>query len=316
MASSLVKDLIDRAQRLADRVDPSYRIRALDGLDEAMQWYASQVPWDALKRTEDFVASGEFLILPDRINKIIRIGDRTNARPLDPGEHFERRRSGAYFQRTSGAPCEWRPLGYVPTVKDLSVAAPLHISSTSSESIAIQIRGLISDSTASGTALELFEAKETLTLAGVTLASTNSYTTIISIQKDKGTAADVLIGTAADGQIARIPSWESRPLYHKVQFSPVPTGQTLEVTYFRRPDRLTSEDDPIEASVNEEALVWRAAGNLHWMDNEGQAAERAWQKANEVVVLKRNEEETFGEKDFTVSPWLGYVNLEDEFWRG
>jgi hypothetical protein len=316
MASTLVKDLIDRVQRIADRVDPSYRVRVLDSLDEAQQWYSSQVPWDALKRIEDFQSTGEFLTLPDRVNKIIRIGDRTNARPLNPGEFFEHRRSGAYFQRTTGAPLEWRDMGFVATVKDLSAAAVIHVSSTASEAIAVQVRGLVSDSTASGTSLALYEAKETMSLVGATLASTNTYTTIIAIQKDKGTTNDVLIGTAADGQIARIPSWEARPMYRKVQFSPVPSGQALEVVYFRRPDRITSENDALDPAVNEEALMWRAAGNLHWMDNEGQAAERAWQKANEVIALKRNEEETFGEKDFTVSPWLGYVNLEDEFWQG
>lgn len=315
MASSLVKDLIDRVQRIADRVDPTYRIRTLDSLDEAQQWYASQIPWDALKRIEDFQASGEFLVLPDRVNKVIRIGDRTNARPLDAGEFFERATPGAYYQRSTGAPCRWRPMGYVATVKELSTAAQLHVSSTQSETISVQVRGLVSDSTASGTALEFYEAKETMTLVGATLASTNTYTSIIALQKDKGTASDVLIGTAADGLLARIPSWEARPLYHKIQLQPVPTGQTLEVAYFRRPDRLTSEQDPMDPSINEEAIVWRAAGNLHWMDNEGQAAERAWQKANEVIALKRNEEETFGEKDFHIEPWQGYMDLESEYWR-
>lgn len=315
MASALIKDLIDRVQRLADRVDPSYRVRTLDALDEAQQWYASQIPWDSLQEIEDFFVNTEFLTFPDRVNKIIRIGDRTNSRPLDAGEFMERRTPGSYFQRTKGAPREWRPMGRVSTVKELSVATLLYVHSTASEAIAVQVRGLVSDSTASGTALEFYEAKETLTLAGASLASVNTYSKVISIQKDKGTAEDILISTPADGLIARIPSWESRPLYQKVQFSPVPNGVTLEVAYFRRPDRITSENDPLEPSINEEAIMWRAVGNLHWTDNEGQAAERAWQKANEVIALKRNEEETFGEKDFHIEPWQGYMDLESEYWR-
>ena len=314
MASTLIKDLIDRIQRIADRVDPSYRVRALDSLDEAMQWYASQVPWDGLRRIEDFYAGSEFLTMPDRVNKIIRIGDRTNSQPLDAGEFFERRRPGAYFQKTTGAPCEWRDMGLVPLGKEITTAAALHVSSTQSEAIDVQIRGLVSDTTASGTALEFYEAKETVSLAGVTATSSNSYTKIYAIQKDKGTTADVLVGNATDGQLARIPSWETRPMYRRIQLSPIPTGQTLEVEYFRRPDRLASENDPLEASVNEEALMWRAAGNLMWMDNEPQAAERAWQKAGEAVAVKRNEEETFGEKDFHVEPWAGYMALENEYW--
>lgn len=314
MASTLIKDLIDRVQRVADRVDPSHRTRALDSIDEAMQWYASQVPWDALKRQEDFYAASEYLILPDRVNKVIRIGDKTNSRPLDPGEFFERRRPGAYFQRVTGAACEWRDQGYVATAKDITEGSTLEVYSTASEAINVQVRGLVSDTTASGTALELYEAKETISLAGVTQTSAHSYNKVISIQKDKGTDADVIVGTSADGQIARIPSWESRPMYRKIQFHPVPTGQTFEVAYFRRPDRVTSENDPISPGLNEEALMWRAAGNMMWMDNEPQAAERAWQKAAEVVAIKRNEEETFGEKDFHVEPWAGYMSLENEHW--
>ncbi len=314
MASTLIADLIDRVQQIADRVDPSFRERALSSLDEAQQWYASQVPWDGLKRNEDFFVNSEFLILPDRVNKVIRIGDRTNSRELDPGEFFERRVSGAYFQKTTGAPQEWRDRGFVSTVKPLSADAQLFVSSTVSDGIAIQITGRVNDTTASGTALELFEARESLTLGGATLTSANSYRRVISIQKDKGTAADILIGTANEGLIARIPSWEARPMYRRVQFHPVPTGQTLDVGYFRRPDRITSENDALEPSVNEEALMWRAAGNLMWMDNEPAAAERAWQKAAEVVAVKRNEEETFGEKDFHVEMWGSYMALENEFW--
>lgn len=314
MASTLIKDLIDRVQRVADRVDPSYRTRVLDSIDEALQWYASQVPWDSLKTPEDFQTTGEFLILPDRVNKVIQIGDKTNGRPLNPGDQFERRFPGSYFQKTTGAPCEWRDMGTVPVIKELSVIAPVFVSSSQSDAIAVQIAGLVQDTTASGTALEFYEAKETVTLAGVTQTSVNSYSKITAIQKDKGSDADVSVGSAADGLFSRIPSWESRPLYRKVQFHPVPTGQTLEVLYFKRPNRITSENDPIEASANEEALMWRAAGNVMWMDNEPQAAERAWQKAAEVIAVKRNEEETFGEKDFHIEPWAGYMNLENRYW--
>ena len=84
-------------------------------------------------------------------------------------------------------------------------------------------------------------------------------------------------------------------------FVPSPPS-TLEVEYFRRPDRLTSENGAIDASIDEEALIWRAAGNLHWVDQEGQQAQRAWGKADEILEAKKNVEETFGEKDFHAEP--------------
>jgi hypothetical protein len=311
---SLVKDLIDRAQKLANRVDPGYRDRALEALDEACQWYASQVPWDSLKKTEDFTASGEFLILPDRVGKVVRLFDRTNQRPIEAGEFLERRMPSAYAARTTGQPCIWRDFGISPIAKDLSAASVLQFSTTASEGIDIQIRGLVQDTAASGTALEFYEVRETLTMAGVTQASANTYSKIVSIQKDHSTAEDVIVGTVADGQLARIPSWESRPRYPKLQLQPASSGTQVEVGFFRRPDRLTSEDDPLDPAINEEAVVWRTAGNLHWMDNEGQSAQGAWSKANEALAIKRNQEQTFGEKDHHIQPWVGYMSLESEYW--
>jgi len=311
---SLVKELIDRAQRLADRVDAGYRTRALEALDEACQWYASQVPWNGLKKTEDFHASGEFLILPDRVNHPIRLFDRTNSRPIDPGEFLERREPGAYAARTPGAPCVWRNFGISPVAKDMSTAGTLHFSTVASEAISVQIRGLVLDTNASGTANEFYEARETVEMAGVTESSVNTYTKIVSIQKDAATTYDVSCGTAADGLLARIPAWETRPRYRRIQLQPAANGVVVELAYFRRPDRLTSEDDPLDPAINEEALVWRAAGNLHWMDNEQQAAQGAWSKANEALIIKRNEEQTFGERDMHIEPWVGYMYLESEYW--
>lgn len=314
MASSLLKDLIDRTQRLADRVDPSYRGRALDALDEAVQWYASQMPWRALQRTEDFFALGQYLVLPDRVNKVITIGDRTNSRPLNPGDSFERRRPGSHFQKTPGASFEWRTMGYAPLVKEMAGETQLLFSTATSEAINVSIAGLVNDTAASGTALALREAKEVISLGGSTEASTQVYTRITSIQKDKGTTNDLVIGSAADGLLSRIPSWETRPLFRNIELSPRSSGQTMEVTYFRRPDRLTQESDTIDPGINEEAILWRAVGNMHWIDQEGQQAERAWKKASEAAIAKRTEEETFGEIDLHVEPWAGYMSLENEFW--
>jgi len=314
--TALVKHLIDRSQRLANRVDAAYRQRALEALDEAVQWYASQVPWDALKKVEEFSADGEFLLLPDRVNKIVRVFDRTNSRPVDPGAFLERRSPGAYGDRSSGAPRVWREFGYSPVAVDPATDAQIHVSTPASEAVSVQIRGLVNDTTASGTAMEFYEARETLELAGATESSSNTYTRIVSFQKDYKTEEDVLFGTATDGLIARIPGWETRPRYQRIQFQPIPSGETLELAYFRRPDRITSEDDPLDPAINEEAVVWRTVGNLHWMDQQPQAAQGAWSKAGEALIIKKNEEETFGEKDFHIEPWLGYLNLEDEYWRG
>jgi hypothetical protein len=204
----------------------------------------------------------------------------------------------------------------VPLIVDLDTDSTLHISQTTSEGIDVQVHGLVFDSTASGTALELYEAKETVSMAGVTQTTTNSNRKIIAIQKEKNTTSDIIVGRGSDGKmISRIPGWETRPLFQKVQFTPVPTGQTVEVAYFKRPSRIVSESDALDPGVNEEAVVWRTVGNLHWMDNETQSAQVAWAKAEEVISIKRNEEQLFGEKDHHVEPSCSYMDLENEYWE-
>ncbi len=205
-------------------------------------------------------------------------------------------------------------MGLSPVASAPSTDSALLIHSTASEAINVTIRGLVFDPSAANTALELYEAQETVALGGITETSVNTYREVLAIQKDKGTTADVVVGTALDGQISRIPSWEARPLFRRIEFYPVPSGQTLEVQYFRRPDRITKESDAVDPSVDEEALVWRAAGNMHWTDNEGQAAGIAWRKAEEILLRVRNEEDTFGEKDHTIDMWGSYMSLENGYW--
>lgn len=313
MASALVKDLIDRVQRLVDRVDPSFRGRALSALDEAVQWYASRAPWDSLQREEDIYTNGtQFLVLPDRVQRPVWIADVTNSRHIQPGGQWHSRVPGPFLQKTVGSAREWRPYGTVPVIKQPE-GETLTFSTTVSDGIDITVRGLVQDTTASGTALEFYEAQETLTMAGVSQATSNTYQEILAIQKDKNSTADVTATLTTSGdQVVRIPSWASRPLYQQIQLLFKPSaGTQLRMGYFRRPDRLVAEGDGVDPAINEEAVMWRAAGNLHWIDNEGQAAQLAWQRAEEIVTNLKNVEETFGEKDHGVDMWETYLGLED-----
>lgn len=314
--SNLIANLVDRVQRRADRVDSNYRVRTLDALDEAVQWYAKAVPWPSLMRFEQFLTHGsEFIVLPDRVLKVISIGDVTNSSMLEPGSNFGRRRRGAYFQRTGGRLCEWRDVGLVPVTSQPNTDTTLIFQSTASDNaFDVFVKGLVRDTTASGTALELYEVEETVSISSTaTVASSNSFVRVLALQKPRPTNGDLTVTyTTGDQRAARLPSWEARPLYPQIQLSLVPSVQaTLEVEYFRRPDRLVSENGAIDPSMDEEALIWRAVGNMHWKDQEGQQAETAWRKAVEIVESKKNVEETFGEKDFHVEPFSpGYFDQE------
>lgn len=311
---SLISDLIDKAQRLADREDPGKRINVQDAIDEAVQWHALRLPWESLKETEDFiaVAGSREVTLPDRVGKVIRLGDRTNFNNINSGDQWARRMPGAFLQRTTGNIFEWRDAGLAPVTSQPATDTTLTLHTTASEAMSVFVRGLVRDTTSSGTPLEFVPTQETVVLAGESQPSANLYTRIISIQKPRNSNNDLIaVNSQSLARISRIPTWESRPLFPRIQVHYIPSVNTLiEVQYFKRPDRIVSENDSLEPAVNEEAILWRAAGNLHWADQEGQQAERAWAKADEVLVAMKNQEDTFGEKDFHVEPWIGYFNLE------
>jgi len=309
--ASFVADLINRVQRLADRVDSSKRQESLDALDEAVQWFANKVPWDGLIKTEVFTTSGsEYLTLPDRVTRVISMADLTNFLPMEAGGN-DWNKSPSHMQRASGTAAEWRHQGVVPVIFQPSDPSYISMIASVSESYEVTVKGLMQDTSASGTALEFYEDLEILTIqdeSAVTGAKT--WSRIDEISKARATNSDLQV-SIAHGTVSRIPRWSTRPLYQQLQFVHVPvSGTRLEVQYFRRPDRLTSEQHTIDPLINEDALVWRAAGNLHWMDQEGQQANLAWRKAEEILNDQKNVEETFGEKDHSIQPWSGYFNIE------
>jgi len=313
--ASLVSDIIDRILRLTDRVDPSSRGRALDAVDEAIQWYAFNQPWDSLRREEEFVSSGsEYLSFPDRVLQILSIADITNRSPVEAGDNFDKRDPENYLARNVNRACEWRQAGIMPVIAQPNTDTTLTVDPNVSESFDVIVRGLVRDTMASGTALELKEVNEILSINSSEAQTTTAvFAEVNHIMKPRPTTAEITITENADSRIiSRIPPWEARPMFPRVQFLNVPAVATrFELTYFRRPDRVTTEVDPIDPSIPEEALIWRAAGNLHWMDQESQQAERAWGQARQLLADRKKAEDIFGEKDHRVDPQHFYF-LDEE----
>lgn len=286
----------------------------LDALDEALQWYSKRIPWIARRETERFLTTGsETLVLPDRVLQVLEIGDLTNSRYVRAGSHWRRRAPGPFFDKTGGTVYEWEEIGMTPVVAQPQTDSTLSLSAPVSDSFDVYVRGLARDTVASGTALELYETEETVSInSSETQQTTTLFTRIDSIEKPRGTLADLLVAEDADGRrISRIPTWAAHPLYKAIRFLYIPSANTtLDIEYFRRPDRLTSESQSIDPRIDEEALVWRAAGNLHWTDQEGQAAQRAWGKADEILAISKGAEDQFGERDFHVEPENFYLERE------
>lgn len=314
--SALVSDLVTRVLQYVDRAgDASYTSRVVSALDEAIQWYSERAPWDGLRDIETFISNGtEYLALPDRIRRVVDIGDKTNNRYIPAGEHFLQRRPGQYLERTSGNVCEWRDMGTVPLITHPNGSA-LKFETTVSESFDVSIAGTVRDTGASGTALEFYEAMETVSMDGTVKTSANVFEEVTSIQKEKNTAADLKIFFSSTSEpVSRIPNWETRPLYRRVQFSPVPTaGTALELQYYRRPNRITDTDAALDSAINQEAVVWKAVELVSLLESKIDLAQLARARAEEVVRNRKEVEENFGERDHTIQPWCGYLNLEDDY---
>jgi len=306
--------LIDRIQSNADRQDSALRTKTLHALDEAVQWYARRAPWDGLfEPGEEFLTNGsEYLVLPERVARVVRVADLSNSLPVEPGGN-DWERYPTFLQKTAGgAAIEWRPAGEVPVVRQPEAATTLTIDPDVSESFSVYVRGLVRDSNASGTALELYDVLETVVVSSeAEVATTNSFMRIDEVSKKYASDANLTLKYSDGTVVGRIPGWSMGPSYQRIQLFNVPTVATrLSVSYKRRPPRITAEEQSIDPAINIDAIVWRAAGNIHWQDQETEQANMAWRNADQIVGQIITEERTQGDRDYQIDLWSGYQRRE------
>ncbi|MCI0354823.1 MAG: hypothetical protein L0099_07280 [Acidobacteria bacterium] len=315
----LVAKIIDDALKLVNRAgDGTYRTRALQALNRAHRYCARRFPWEGLRKQENFLTNGtRFLVLPERVLDIIAVGDSTNARHLDAGDHWDRRAPGTYFQGVGGTAKEWRRAGVVPVTGQPSTDTRLRLQTAVSDGMRVLVRGLGRDTAASGTALELYPIEEILSMggSGITLTA-NTYVEILSLEKDEATLTDLLVTDNVTGlRLARIPSWAARSGLQRVEFLHVPPANTsVRVDYYRHPDRITGENETLDASIPEDYIVWRTVGDLEWIMERAEAAQLAWARAEANMQADYVAEETRGDYRIDPHPWTpGYDDLEEPF---
>lgn len=315
MAQALVKDLIDEAQRLANRVSASERGRAREALNRALQKYAQRIPWKSLRRTETFVTDGtRFLTFPDRVAKVIEIADETEQARIRPDTHLMRNHGADYLSDVAGRPCVWREAGIVPIAAVPATDTTLTLTASQSEVFNVEILGTVRDASESGSALELYRLRETIAISDDTDNTTsNSFVDIHAITKDRSTDAFVqVVDDNSSKVIARIMGPDANPVYRRIEFEKVPAaGRLIRVDYFTHPERIDSELQPIDPAINIDYLVWRAVGDLHWILKETQNAQLAWAQADQVLAEEANKERTFGENQGSIVPDFTYLDRED-----
>ncbi len=315
MAQSLVKDLLDEVQRLANRVSPSERSRAREALNRALVKYAQRIPWRSLRRSETFITDGSrFMVFPERVAKIIEMADKTEQARIRPDVHFIENYGATFLSDVAGRPCVWREAGVVPLVATPATDTTFTLTANQSEVFSVELWGTVRDASESGSALEFYEVRETVSIVDDSGVQTgNSYTNLRAITKDRSTDAFVQVVDDNSGKVAsRIMGQNANPVYRRVEFDVIPAaGRVVFVEYFTQPDRIDSEMQAIDPAVNEQYLVWTAVGDLHWLLKETQNAQVAWAKADEILAQEANKERTFGENAESFTPDFTYFGLED-----
>lgn len=313
MPDNSARQVIDYAQQLANRVDPGWRTRTRHAVSRALKQWALKIPWASLRATEDFVLSGNrTLVFPERVGQVIRIMDITNGRELGATGNWPHRATGTFAQDTAGNPSEWQDRGFVPFTSQLATDSTLQLAAGGSEAFEVRISGFVRDAAASGTALELQEHFEIMTMGGTEYTATSAtWAQLTGIEKEFGTTNWLKARSPLNAQvIAFIPPGEATVQHRAVDFIPVPpAGIQVRVEYFRKPEEIHSEDYPIDSAVDLEYLAWQAAGDLHWMMKEGQAAGRAWTKAREIIEARLAQEKQNPSHKAT-RPAFTYLSLE------
>lgn len=292
------------------------RGRALKALDRALQGWGEKRPWEDLRRYETVITNGtRFLTLPSRVREIIDIVDESQGCDVTPGQHWGRNRTSTWTtDRSDTSPRQWRKIGVAATIQPLSEDSQLEINTTVSEVFNVLITGLGRDTTASGTAMELFHIQDALAMSGTGATVTSkTFAEVHSIEKGTfDTTADVVIKQFTNGApLARIYSEDRRPNYQRVEWLYVPpAGKKMRVEYYIRPDRLASEGTVLPTAIDREYLVWSVVGAMHWMNNEPQAAQTAWQRAELIMQEAAIAERTQGENAMRIEPNWMYENME------
>lgn len=314
--STGISRVIDDALLMVNRVDSDYRTRALRAINRAVLHWADRVPWPSLQKYETFYSNGtRFLTLPRRVRRVITVGDITNKMKVRDGAHWDFKYPDEYFVDVADStPWEWQDAGVVSTIAEPPAPTKLVFQSTVSEAVEVNISGWARDSSASGTAMELYEVNEQVQLGGTgTTETTYEYASVRAIEKTTlDSVCDIVVRSSTDSQpLARLTSDDRQASYRRIEFLKVPTaGTAFRVKYFRRPERLVSENVPLEPSVEQDYLLWRTVGDLHWIASQQEAALAAWRKADALIQQRIMAEKTQGEGNLQIQPEMSYYDQE------
>lgn len=311
--------LIDRAQELAGRKDTSWDVRTRRWLNEAQSQWATELPWPQLKKLEDFTfnsteASGRVMVFPQRVHKVLRIGDETNKRRLIPASHPDLEFPSSHFQNTSGVALNWREIGAGAVTEQPTSATTLDFQTITSDVFSGYIAGLAQDTTASGTPNELYFNEEEVSISSSDVTTTAGlYVRIDTIGKNDTTTADVTVKNGST-TIARIPANAYRSEYRRIELTLAPSdGTVFQVEYSQKPRPLLENYQVPAPEVDTDFLVWYASSQIKRAQGNLQEAEFHMNRATQILQRRADFERNVGDQDFRAFPEPLYHADEDQY---
>lgn len=315
-----VGSVIDQALQLVNRVDSSYRQRALYAIERGVRHYAERLPWPSLIRQELFYSNGtDSFVFPQRVRQLISVGDNTHKAYVPPGGHFERQYPEWQLgSKPSGGPFQWRPAGDVPVIQDPAAATYLELNTTASDSQTVYVRGTAQDTSASGTPLEFYDYEESVTALETPVTTSALFYRIFSIEAaNLDRSNDIFVRYSTDAvPAARIPTFERHSKYKKIEWLAKPAaGAAFTCRYYADPVKINSETQALDPQIPEDYLVWRIVGDLHWIAEQPQAAQAAWGRADELMRTKIEAETTHGDQYSQAIPYAPFITDDEGAWE-
>lgn len=309
--------IIQRAQRLAGRVDAGFDDRSLQFLNEAVEQWATELPWPTLRHTQTYVCDGtRGLTFPDYVRTVRWLADETNLAPLEAREFWDREQPNRFLGNAAGSPYWWQETGIEPIYSQPSVSAPAQISFRSevSDTYTVHISGLSINTAASGTAGYEYFTEEQITVAGSGPAtSSNFYVKVLSCGKSERTAQDTLVLNGS-AQIGRIPANKQRSEYRRVEFLTIPgAGTRIRAGVIVQPGPLTETFHCPHPSIDLNYLVWYTAGLIHHAQGQADQGNLKIAYADNKLKKRIQQEKLAGDKDLSAIPDQQYWGSEEAY---
>lgn len=220
-------------------------------ISDAVATLARKGGWDARKCYLDLPTnSGNLVTLPSFVESVVKCNvSNTPSVSRDRIYEFSLNGPGNSAARTDYS---WEDRGFAPTLVTLPSASRLLVAATSGGDIGLKIAVVGLDANNN-------QITDVITLAGTDVATTQSYTKILEVNKDATTNTVSLYatanGTAHTTLLSTYQPYETQCQYRQIRLSK--TGVTAHLLVLRKTFRVYSMDDfiPVQSALGLRLMI-------------------------------------------------------------